>query len=144
MYTESVLELFYTICIPCIATALIAIWADIYYICRFGGRYEKFAYEKREWIYLKKMYRFFPCYDKQKPQFVWKKVFVLQSVWYGLILLTLVFLLASLFLEGWPRLILCAMVFFPDAGFAVYTGSLEMEALRKANMRFKLNKTNEK
>ena len=106
---------------------------------------EECVYEQhRAYICLRRWHRFFPCYSKQEPHLIDKKVFVLQSVWYGLILFTLIFLLASLFLEGWPRLILCAMAFFLDAGFMVYTGTLFSRAREAANIRFKLDKTNEK
>ena len=144
MYTDSSFVRDFLQYLMLMAAVLFAAWGNIDCINMLDGQHEKFAYEKREWIYLKKMYRFFPCYDKQKPQLILKKVFVLQSIWYGFILLTLIFGVTAFFLEERIVLIVYEIVLFPCVGFACHTGALKDKAIKTANIRFKLNETNEK
>lgn len=141
MYTDSFYVRDFLQYLMLMAAILVSTWGNIDYINRLDGQYEKFIYESREWIYLKKMYRFFPCYDKQKPQFILKKVFVLQSIWYGFILLILIFGVTAFFLD---ERIVYEIVFFPCVGFACHAAALRDKAIKTANIRFKLNETNEK
>lgn len=144
MYTDSFHVQVFLYYLIGMAAALFATWGNISLMNKLDGRYEKYIYESREWIYLKKMYRFFPCYDKQKPQLILKKVFVLQSIWYGFILLTLISGAVTFFLEERIVFIVYAIVFFPFIGFACHTGPLKDKATKDFWVRFKLNETNEK
>ena len=144
MYTDSFHVQVFLYYLIGMAAVEVGTWANIGLLNDYNKMYEKFIYESREWICLKKMYRFFPCCDKQKPQFILKKVFVLQSIWYGFILLTLIFGVTAFFLEERIVLIVYEIVLFPCVGFACHTGALKDKAIKTANIRFKLNETNEK
>ena len=144
MYTDSFHVQVFLYYLIGMAAVEVGTWANIGLLNDYNKMYEKFIYESREWICLKKMYRFFPCCDKQKPQFILKKVFVLQSIWYILILLILISSMAVFFLDGSTLVASCAVVWFSVIVFGCYTGSVREKSLAAYNMRFKLNETNEK
>ena len=144
MYTDSFHVQIFLYYLIGMTAVWVGTWANIGPLNDYNKMYEKFIYESRERICLKKMYRFFPCYDKQKPHLILKKVFVLQSIWYGFILLTLISGAATVFLEERIVFIVYAIVFFPFIGFACHTGPLKDKAIKDFCVRFKLNETNEK
>ena len=78
----------------------------------------------------KGIYRLFFCYEKQEPRTTLKKVVVLQSLWYGLVLLFGASLCICPSLDMTNALIVFAPVFVAVVVLGIYTGQTKPKRQR--------------
>lgn len=103
------------------------------------------VYEQhRAYICLKRWHRFFPCYSKQEPHRILKKVFIWQLVLYVIIVLSLITAAAIFFSNEPIFLMIDGVICLSIIAFQLYLRLAEEKAFRGWRMWDELQKTNKK